>query len=81
MLRTTRQWLPRDLDVLKPLSERMREEGPDFLQKNAAVADEVRRSLADLDGIAKELGKVAKAVHAVSELVAKHRTKLTSLCR
>ena len=33
MLRTTRQWLPRDLDVLKPLFERMRTEGADFLQK------------------------------------------------
>src|ERR1035438_7412821 len=30
VLRTTRQWLPRDLEVLKPLLERMRTEGPDF---------------------------------------------------
>src|SRR5205085_3783427 len=64
VLRTTRQWLPRDLDVLKPLFERVRKEGPDFLQKNAPVADEVRRSLADLDRIEKELGKATKAVHS-----------------
>ena len=36
ILRTTRQWLPRDLDVMKPLFERMRIEGHDFLQKHAA---------------------------------------------
>ena len=31
ILRTTRQWFPRDLDVLKPLFERMRLHGADFL--------------------------------------------------
>ena len=36
VLRTTRQWLRRDLDVLRPLLERMRTEGTDFLQNNAA---------------------------------------------
>ncbi len=51
VLRTTRQWLPRDLEVLKPLLERMRTEGPDFLQRNAALAEEVRRTFADIDAI------------------------------
>ena len=40
-------WLPRDLEVLRPVFERMRTEGPDFLHNNAALADEVRRTLAD----------------------------------
>ena len=62
ILRTTRQWLPRDLEVLKPLFERMRAEGADFLQKNAALGDEVRRTLVDLDEIGKELGKASKAI-------------------
>ena len=57
ILRTTRQWLPRDLDVLKPLFERMRTEGADFLQKNAAMAEEVahlerRRAAIDDDRFA-----------------------------
>src|ERR1700722_16171936 len=47
VLRTTRQWLRRDLDVLRPLMERMRAEGPDFLQKNAAMSEEVRQTLGD----------------------------------
>jgi hypothetical protein len=38
ILRTCRQWLPRDLDVLRPLFERMRLQGSDFLQKNEALA-------------------------------------------
>lgn len=38
LLRSTRTWLPRDLEVLKPVFERMRSEGPDFLQKNTALA-------------------------------------------
>jgi predicted nuclease with TOPRIM domain len=80
ILRTTRQWLPRDLEVLKPLLERMRTEGPDFLQRNAALAEEVRRTFADIDAIEKELGKASKAILSVSGLVAKYKVRLNSLC-
>jgi len=80
MLRTTRQWLPRDLDVLKPLLERMRVHGSDFLDRNIAVADEVRRSLVDLDGIEKELKKAAKAITSASGLVVQHRGRMQELC-
>ena len=80
VLRTTRQWLPRDLDVLRPLLERMRTEGADFLQKNAALAEEVRRTLADLDEVEKELGKASKAIDSASGLTAKYRERLQRLC-
>ena len=80
VLRTTRQWLPRDLEVLKPLLERMRTEGPDFLQRNAALAEEVRRTFADIDAIEKELGKASKAIQSVSGLVAKYKRRLQRLC-
>ena len=80
ILRTTRQWLPRDLEVLRPLQERMRTEGPDFLQKNAALAEEVRRTFADIDAIEKELGKASKAIQSVSGPVVKYRERLRGLC-
>ena len=80
ILRTTRQWLPRDLEVLKPLFERMRVEGADFLQKNSALAEEVRRTFVDLDEIEKELKKAAKAIESVSDLTAKYRGRLQALC-
>jgi hypothetical protein len=80
LLRTTRQWLPRDLDVLKPLFERMRMEGADFLQKNAAIAEEVRRTLVDLDEVEKELRKAAKAIDAAAGLTTKYRIRLNALC-
>jgi len=80
VLRTTRQWLPRDLDVLKPLFERMRVHGYDFLEKNVAIADEVRRTFADLDRIESELKKATKAISSASVLVAKYRTRLQELC-
>jgi len=80
VLRTTRQWLPRDLEVLRPLLERMRTEGPDFLQRNAALAEEVRRTFADIDAIEKELGKASKAIQSVSGLVAKYKGRLERLC-
>ena len=80
ILRTTRQWLPRDLDVLKPLFERMRVQGLDFLDKNAALADEIRRTFADLDRIDSELKKATKAITSASGLVTKYKGRLESLC-
>jgi len=80
VLRTTRRWLPRDLEVLKPVFERMRTEGPTFLQRNSALAEEVRRTFVDLDEVEKELKKAAKAIDAVSDLTAKYRSRLQTLC-
>ena len=62
VLRTTRHWLPRDLEVLKPVFERMRTEGPNFLQRNSALAEEICRTFVDLDEVEKELKKAAKAM-------------------
>ncbi|HZP62566.1 MAG TPA: hypothetical protein VFB28_04050 [Terriglobales bacterium] len=80
ILRTTRTWLPRDLEVLKPVFQRMRTEGADFLQKNSALAEEVRRTFVDLDEIDKELKKASKAVETVSGLTTKYRALLQVLC-
>jgi hypothetical protein len=80
ILRTTRQWLRRDLDVLRPLLERMRTEGVNFLQNNAAIAEEVRRTLIDLDEVEKELRKAAKAIDIAAGLTGKYRVRLQALC-
>ena len=80
ILRTTRAWLPRDLEVLKPVFQRMRTEGADFLQKNSALAEEVRRTFADLDEVEKELSKASRAIDAASGLTAKYRVRLQGLC-
>jgi hypothetical protein len=80
ILRTTRAWLPRDLEVLKPVFERMRTEGADFLQKNSALAEELRRTFVDLDEVEKELKRAAKAIYIVSDLTAKYRRRLQALC-
>jgi len=80
ILRTTRHWLPRDLEVLKPVFERMRTEGPNFLQRNSALAEEVRRTFVDLDDVERELKKAAKAIETASGLTAKYRARLQALC-
>jgi hypothetical protein len=80
ILRTTRHWLPRDLEVLKPVFERMRTEGPDFLQRNSALAEEIRRTFIDLDEVEKELKRAAKAIDVASVLTAKYRSRLQALC-
>ncbi len=80
ILRTTRAWLPRDLEVLKPIFERMRTEGGDFLQSNSALSEEVRRTFVDLDEIDKELKKAAKAVETASGVTARYRVRLQALC-
>jgi len=80
LLRTTRQWIVRDLDLLKPIFERMRGQGFDLLERNAVVADELRRTFTEIDRIEKELGKAAKAIQSVSALVVRYRERLRELC-
>jgi hypothetical protein len=58
----------------------MRTEGPDFLQKNAVLAEEVRRTLVDLDEIEKELTKPSKAIDIATGLTIKYRVRLQGLC-
>ena len=80
MLRTTRQWLPRDLDVLKPLFDRMRSEGSDFLEKNTHLADEVRRTFTDIHRVETELKKAARAIDTATGLTGKYRVRLQTIC-
>jgi len=80
ILRTTRQWFHRDLDILKPLFETMRTEGPDFLTKNSHLAEEIRRTFVDIDEMEKELKKAAKAIESAQELASAYRTRLQNLC-
>ena len=58
----------------------MRSEGADFLQKNSALAEEVRRTLGDLDEVEKELKKAAKAIDTAAGLTGKYKVRLNSLC-
>ena len=80
LLRSTRAWLPRDLEVLRPVFERMRAEGPDFLQRNAALATEVQRTFVDIDEIEGQLKKAGAAVEKAQSLTTRYRSRLTGLC-
>jgi hypothetical protein len=80
LLRSTRAWLPRDLEVLRPVFERMRAEGPDFLQRNAALANEVQRTFVDIDEIEGQLNKAGTAIEKAQALTTKYRSRLTGLC-
>jgi hypothetical protein len=80
LLRSTRAWLPRDLEVLRPVFERMRAEGVDFLQRNAAVANEVQRTFVDIDEIEAQLSKAGTAIGKAQALTTKYRARLTGLC-
>jgi len=80
LLRTTRLWIARDLDLLKPIFERMRVHGFDLLERNAMLAEELRRTFPEIDRIEKELGKAAKAIQSVSVLVVRYKERLRELC-
>jgi hypothetical protein len=79
-LRTTRQWIVRDLDMLKPIFERMRVHGFDLLERNLVLAEELRRTLPEIDRVETELGKAAKAIQSVSGLVERYKARLRDLC-
>ena len=80
LLRTTRQWIVRDLDLLRPIFERMRVEGLDLLERNLVLAHELRRTFPEIDRIERELGKAAKAIQSISALVVRYRERLRELC-
>jgi hypothetical protein len=80
LLRTTRQWIVRDLDLLKPIFERMRVQGFDLLERNAVLAEELRRTFPEIDRIETELGKASKAIQSVSALVVRYKERLRELC-
>jgi hypothetical protein len=80
LLRTTRQWIVRDLDLLRPIFERIRVEGFDLLERNAMLAEELRRTFPEIDRIEKELGKASKAIQSVSALVVRYKERLRELC-
>jgi hypothetical protein len=80
VLRTSRPWLRRDLEILKPLFERLRVEGPDFLAKNSVLAAEVRRSLLDIDAMEHELKKAANAIENTRGLATAYKGRLQALC-
>lgn len=80
LLRTTRQWIVRDLDLLKPIFERMRVQGFELLDRNAVLAEELRRTFPEIDRIEKELGKAAKAIQSISALVVRYRERLREVC-
>src|ERR1700751_5957427 len=72
LLRTTRQWIVRDLDLLRPIFERMRVEGFDLLERNAMLAEELRRTFPEIDRIEKELGKASQPIQSVSALLVRY---------
>jgi hypothetical protein len=80
LLRSTRGWLHRDLELLKPILQRMGEEGPEFLSKNAVLASEVQKTFAELDEIEKELAKAGKAIDRAKAATANYHTRLAGLC-
>jgi hypothetical protein len=80
LLRSTRQWLSRDLDILRPIFERMRVQGFDLLERNTLLAEELRRTFPEIDRIERELGKATKAIQSVSALVVRYRERLRDLC-
>jgi hypothetical protein len=58
----------------------MRVEGPDFLQRNAALANEVRRTLVDIDEIEGQLRKAGTAIEKAQVMTTRYRARLTGLC-
>src|SRR5438067_13699891 len=51
-----------------------------FLQKNSALAEEVRRTFVDLDEVEQELRKAAKSIQTMSGMTLRYRVRLQALC-
>jgi hypothetical protein len=80
LLRSTRGWLKRDLEVLKPVLERIGIEGPDFLNSNTLLAGEIRQTLVDLDEIERELAKAGTSIDKAKSATVTYHNRLAGLC-
>jgi hypothetical protein len=58
----------------------MRVQGFDLLERNAMLAEELRRTFPEIDRIERELGKASKAIQSVSALVVRYKERLLDLC-
>ena len=58
----------------------MKVHGFDLLERNAVLAEELRRTFPEIDRIEKELGRAAKAIQSVSALVVRYKERLRELC-
>lgn len=81
LLRTTRDWFLRDLDLLKPLMRRQAEEGPDFMKRNVAVASEVRSHLKMLDQIETFMRLARENAEKAEKELKKYRMVMDDVCR
>ncbi|MCC6574821.1 MAG: hypothetical protein IT462_13660 [Planctomycetes bacterium] len=81
VLRTTRQWLRRDLDLLLPVMQRMAEEGPGFLEREKAISVELNSYLVELADLEAALKKAAEYLTKAMTLCASYRGKVEKLCR
>ncbi|MCB9935089.1 MAG: hypothetical protein H6840_05290 [Planctomycetes bacterium] len=81
LLRTTREWFLRDLDLLKPLMRRQAEEGPDFMKRNVAVAAEVRSHLKALDKVENFMRLARENAEKAEKELKKYRNTIDDLCR
>ncbi|MEZ5992617.1 MAG: hypothetical protein R3E76_09715 [Planctomycetota bacterium] len=81
LLRTTREWFLRDLDLMKPLMRRQAEEGPDFMKRNVAVATEVRSHLKSLDQMEKFMRLARENAEKAEKELKKYRNTMDDLCR
>jgi hypothetical protein len=68
------------LDILKPLVDRIRFEGPEFLAKNIHLAQEVRRTLEDLDKIDEDLKKAERNIESAREKLSTYCSRIQTLC-
>lgn len=81
VLRTTRNWFQRDLDLLRPLMKRQAEEGPDFMKRNLAVAVEVRSHMKAIDNMEKFMRLARENAEKAESALKNYRTTIEEVCR
>lgn len=80
ILRTTRGWLRRDLDILRPVMQRLAEEGPGFLERSKSILQELKISLQEADAVEDCLKKAAAAVQGSQQAFARFKGRLEQIC-
>ncbi|MBE7491418.1 MAG: hypothetical protein HS108_06640 [Planctomycetes bacterium] len=80
LLRTTRQWFVRDLDLLRPLMRKQADEGPEFMKRNQSLAATIQSFFKEIDAVDASLGQAETKIAEARKGLKSYKEKVVAAC-
>lgn len=80
VLRTTRQWFARDLDLIRPLMRKQADEGPEFMKRNQSLAATVQSYFKEVDAVDDSLRLAEQHLAKARKDLGSYKQKMVNAC-